>query len=165
MRKAFLEAGRIVSTHGVRGEVKVLPWADGPEFLTLFHRVFLDGQEYEAESVRIQKTCNLLKLRGVDTMEAAQALREKIVFVCREDVELPDGSYFVAELQGLPVFRGDREIGRVREVLSMPGNDVYVVRGEKEYMIPAVRAFVKEINVDEGFLRVELIEGMDTDAD
>lgn len=165
MRKAFLEAGRIVSTHGVRGEMKVLPWADGPEFLTLFHRVFLDGKEYEAESVRVQKTCNLLKLRGVDTMAAAQALREKTVFVCREDVELEDGSYFVAELTGLPVFQGDREIGKVKEVLSMPGNDVYVVRGEKEYMIPAVRAFVKEINVDEGFLRVELIEGMETDAD
>lgn len=165
MRKEFLEAGQIVSTHGVRGEVKVLPWADGPEFLTLFDRVFLDGTEYAVESVRIQKTCNLLKLQGVDTMEAAQALRNKKILVCRDDVELEDGAVFVAELIGLPVFADGKEIGKVREVMTMPGNDVYIVKGQREYMIPAVKEFVEEINMDEGFLKVKLIEGMETDAD
>ena len=164
MRKEYLEAGKIVSTHGVRGEMKVLPWADGPEFLTLFDRVYLSGKEYPVESVRIQKTCNLLKLQGVDTVEAAQALRNQTVLVLRSDVELEEGTAFIAELIGLPVYAGGKEIGRLREVLPMPGNDVYVVKGEKEYMIPAVKEFVQEINVEEGFLRVSLIEGMETDA-
>lgn len=165
MRKEYLEAGKIVSTHGVRGEIKVLPWADGPEFLTLFDRVYLSGREYPVESVRIQKTCNLLKLQGVDTVEAAQALRNQTVQVRRADVELKEGTAFIAELIGLPVYAGGKEIGRLKEVLPMPGNDVYVVKGEKEYMIPAVKEFVQEINVEEGFLKVSLIEGMETDAD
>lgn len=73
MKQQYLDAGQIVSTHGIRGEVKVLPWADGPEFLTLFDRVYLKGREYVLESARVQKTCVLLKLQGVDTVEAAQA--------------------------------------------------------------------------------------------
>ena len=72
MKQQYLDAGQIVSTHGIRGEVKVLPWADGPEFLTLFDRVYLKGREYVLESARVQKTCVLLKLQGVDTVEAAQ---------------------------------------------------------------------------------------------
>ena len=164
MRKTYLEAGQIVSTHGVRGEVKVLPWADGPEFLPLFDRVFLEGREYPVESVRIQKTCNLLKLRGVDTMEQAQSLRNKTVSVLRDDVELEDGAVFIAELLGLPVFEDGRQIGIIKDVLSMPGNDVYIVKGEKEYMIPAVREFIKEINMEDGYVNVVLIEGMQTDA-
>lgn len=163
--KQFLQAGTIVSTHGVRGDVKVLPWADGPEFLTLFDRVYLKGKEWAVESARVQKTCVLLKLRGVDTMEAAQALRNTVVEVNRDDVELTEGTYFIADLIGLPVLADGEEIGKVREILTMPGNDVYVVQGRHEYMIPGVKEFLLETNLKEGFLRVKLIEGMRTDAD
>ena len=79
MKLQFLEAGQIVTTHGVRGEMKVLPWADGPDFLLDFDRVRIDGADYKVESCRIQKTCNLLKVQGVDTMEAAQAMRGKVI--------------------------------------------------------------------------------------
>ena len=153
MKQQYLDAGQIVSTHGIRGEVKVLPWADGPEFLTLFDRVYLKGREYVLESARVQKTCVLLKLQGVDTVEAAQALRDTVVQVDREDVELEEGTYFIADLIGL------------REILTMPGNDVYVVQGEHTYMIPAVKEFLLETDPDRGFVRVKLIEGMQTDAD
>ena len=159
MKQQYLDAGQIVSTHGIRGEVKVLPWADGPEFLTLFDRVYLKGREYVLESARVQKTCVLLKLQGVDTVEAAQPLRDTVVQVDREDVELEEGTYFIADLIGL------REIGVIREILTMPGNDVYVVQGEHTYMIPAVKEFLLETDPDRGFVRVKLIEGMQTDAD
>lgn len=165
MKQQYLEAGQIVSTHGVRGEVKVLPWADGPEFLTLFDRVYLKGREYAVEMSRVQKTCVLLKLRTIDTVEAAQALRNTVVQVNRDDVELEEGAYFIADLIGLRVLDGDREIGTLREVMTMPGNDVYVVKGEHEYLIPAVKEFLLETNLEEGFVRVRLIEGMQTDAD
>lgn len=165
MRQQYLEAGQIVSTHGVRGEFKVLPWADGPEFLTLFDRVYLNGKEFAVESARVQKTCVLVKLRGVDTLEAAQALRHTVVKVDRNDVALEEGTYFVADLLGLTVLEGQTELGKVTEVLSMPGPDVYVVRGDHEYMIPAVKEFILETDVDGGFIRVKLIEGMRTDAD
>ena len=161
MKLQYLEAGEIVTTHGVRGEMKVLPWADGPEFLVEFNRVRIDGAEYKVETCRVQKTCNLLKLQGVDTMEAAQLMRGKVVEVYREDAD-PD-LIFVAELIGVQVFADDKQIGDITEVLDYPGNKVYVVKGEHTYMIPAVKAFVKSTDIDKGIMQVQLIEGMRTD--
>ena len=98
MKLQFVEAGEIVSTHGVRGEMKVLPWADGPEFLCDFQRVRIAGVEYKVEKCRVQKSCNLVKLSGVDTMEAAQAMRGKVIELYREDID--DEVIFAAELIG-----------------------------------------------------------------
>ena len=163
MKLQFLEAGEIVTTHGVRGEMKVLPWADGPDFLMDFDRVRIDGTEYKVESCRIQKTCNLLKLKGIDTMEAAQAMHGKTIEVYREDAD-PE-MIFVAELIGMDVECDGEHIGKVADVLDYPGNKVYVVKGEKEYMIPAVKAFILDTDVDAGTMQVRLIEGMETNAD
>jgi len=157
----FLEAGEIVSTHGVCGEMKVLPWADGPDFLVDFKRVRISGTEYKVLSCRIQKTCNLLKLQGIDTMDAAQALRGKMVEVWREDA--PKDLIFVAELIGVEVFSKGQSIGKVTDVLDYPGNKVYVVEGEHTYMIPAVKAYVLSTDLDANTMEVELIEGMRTD--
>lgn len=165
MIQQYLEAGTIVTTHGVHGEVKILPWADGPEFLTLFDRVFLRGKEYAVENARVQKTCVLMKLRGVDTVEAAQALRDQVVKVDRNDVELDEGTFFISDLIGLKVLCDDEELGVVREIMTLPGNDVYVVKGEHEYMIPGVKEFILETNPEAGYIRVKIIEGMRTDAD
>ena len=162
MKQQYLQTGKIVSTHGVRGEVKLLPWADGPEFLLQFHTVYLDGTPYRVEQSRVQKTCVLLKLEGIDTVEAASALRDKVVSIARADAKLPEGSVFIADLLGLPVYDGETPIGRLTDVMSTPANDVYVVKGEdgQEHLIPAVPEFVLERNVDEGYIRVRLIEGM-----
>ena len=165
MKNRYLEAGEIVGTHGIRGEVKINPWADGPEFLLEFEELYLDGRPYEVESSRVHKSVVLVKLRGVDTVDKAQALRGRVVSINREGLELEEGAVFIADLIGLPVYAGDEEIGKLADVLIMPGNDVYVVRGAHEYMIPAVREFLEEVNVDAGFIRVKLIEGMRTDAD
>ncbi len=161
MKLQFIEAGEIVSTHGVRGEVKVYPWGDGPEFLTDFHRVRIDGKQYAVDSCRIQKTCNLVKLQGIDTVEAAQALRGKTVEVYREDA--PDDAIYVAELIGVSVVADGETIGKIVDVLDYPGNKVYVVEGEYTYMIPAVSAFVISTDLDAGQMQVRVIEGMRTD--
>ena len=160
MKLQFLEAGEIVTTHGVRGEMKVLPWADGPDFLTDFKRVRIGGTEYKVESCRIQKTCNLLKVKGVDTMEAAQALRGKTLEIYREDA--PADMIFVAELIGMTVVAGDRVIGKISDVLDYPGNAVYVI-GDGEYMIPAVKEFVLSTDIERNEMQVRLIEGMRAD--
>ena len=161
MKLQYLEAGEIVSTHGVRGEMKVLPWSDGPDFLLDFSRVRIGAVEYAVESCRVQKTCNLLKVQGIDTMEQAQAMRGKTLEVFREDA--PEGMIFVAELIGMNVFAGDEQIGKLADVLDYPGNKVYVVKGEHEYMIPAVSQFIENIDMDSCEIRVRLIEGMRTD--
>lgn len=161
MKLQFLDAGEVVTTHGVRGELKILPWADGPEFLLEFNRVRIDEKVYAVESCRVQKTCNLLKLNGVDTMEDAQKLRGKTLQVFREDAH-PD-AVFVAELIGVEVIADGMSIGKVTDVLDYPGNKVYVVQGEHEYMIPAVKQFILSTDLDTGIMQVRLIEGMCTD--
>ena len=161
MKLQFLEAGEIVTTHGIRGDVKVLPWGDSPEFLLDFNRVRINDTDYIVENCRIQKTCNLLKLKGVDTVEEGQALRGKIVQVYREDA--PEGLIFVAELIGMRVVADGQEIGKIADVFDYPGTKVYVVRGEHEYYIPAVKEFVLSTDMDSGTMQVKLIEGMRTD--
>ena len=164
MRKEYLEAGEIVSTHGVRGEVKVNPWADSPAFLTAFGEIYLDGAPVRVESARVQKNCALLKLEGVDSVEQAARLRGKTVFIRRDDAPIEEGRVFVSELIGLPVYAGGEEIGTLREVLTLPANDVYVVRGAHEYLIPAVSAFLERVDPEQG-IWVRLIEGMRSDED
>ena len=161
MKLEFVKAGEIVTTHGVKGEVKVLPWLDSPEDLCDFERCRISGKEYIIESCRIQKTCNLVKLSGVDTMEAAQAMRGKVIELYRSDIS--DEVIFADELKGVEVFCEGERIGIIRDVLDYPGNSVYVVKGEYEYMIPAVKQFVLSTDVDANRMEVRLIQGMRSD--
>lgn len=163
MKLPFIEAGEIVTTHGVRGEMKVLPWVDSPEMLRSVKRVRIAGTEYKIESCRVQKTCNLLKLQGIDTMEAAQAMRGKTVELFREDLD--ENLIFAAELTGIRVICDGKDIGEIAEVLDYPGNKVYVVQGEYEYLIPAVKQYVLDTNLEQNVMQVKLIEGMRSDED
>lgn len=164
MKSPYLPTGQIVNTHGLRGYVKIQPWADDPADLLDFDRFFIDGREYEVEQASLQKSMVLLKLAGVDTIDEAAKLRNKELLIAREDVELGEGVVFIADLIGLTVLADGVEIGKITEVLTPPGNDVYVVKGEREYLIPAVKEFVEELNPEAGFVRVHLIEGMESDA-
>ena len=161
MRFEFIEAGEIVTTHGVRGEVKVLCWLDDPEMLCEFDRCRIAGKDYTLDQVRVQKTCNLVKLEGIDTMDAAQAMRGKVLELYREDID--DEVIFAAELIGMKVICQGETIGKIVDVLDYPGNSVYVVRGTYEYMIPAVREFILSTNMEANEMEVRLIEGMRSD--
>ena len=158
MKLQFIEAGEIVTTHGVKGEVKVLPWLDSPEDLCDFERCRICGKEYTIENCRVQKTCNLVKLSGIDTM---QAMRGKTIELYREDID--DEAIFAAELIGVEVYADGECIGEITDVLDYPGNSVYVVKGEHEYMIPAVKQFILLTDVDGNRMEVKLIEGMRSD--
>ncbi|MBO4418567.1 MAG: 16S rRNA processing protein RimM, partial [Oscillospiraceae bacterium] len=158
---------------------------DSPEFLTRFKTFYLVGASIarpqteepsasggrptaaptalSVESSRVQKTCVLVKLKGIDTVEQAQALRDRVLLIARDDPHIPAGTVFHADLIGLPVRSGGVEIGTIREILSMPASDVWIVKGEKEYMIPNVRAFVPAIDLTIGYVDVNLIEGMESD--
>lgn len=163
MKLQYVDAGEIVNTHGVKGELKVLPWVDGPDVLCEFDRVRIDGREYEMESCRVQKTCNLVKLKDVDSMEDAMLMRGKTVQLYREDID--DDVIFAAELIGMKVFCDGNELGSITEVLDYPGNSVYVVKGEYEYMIPAVKQFVLSTDMEQNVMQVKIIEGMRSDED
>ena len=164
MKQKYIDAGEIVTTHGVRGEVKVMPWLDCPEMLCEFERCRIDAVEYKMDSCRVQKTCNLVKLHGIDTMEAAQAMRGKTIQLYREDID--EEVIFAVELMGVDVFSDGKHIGRITGVLDYPGNSVYVVGTDskkEEYMIPAVKEFILSTDLEKNEMHVNLIEGMRTD--
>ena len=163
MKLPYIEAGEIVTTHGVRGEVKVLSWLDSPEMLCEFDRCRISGREYAMDAVRVQKTCNLVKLRGVDTMEDAQKLRGKTMELYREDIS--DELIFAAELVDVEVYADGARIGKIKEVLDYPGNSVYVVQGEREYLIPAVKEFILSTDLERNQMQVKLLKGMASDED
>lgn len=163
MKNQFLEAGEIVNTHGVRGEVKIMPWADSPEFLCQFDTLDMDGKAIKVLSARPHKAMVLAQLEGVDTVEKAMRLKGKVLSIDRTGVDLPNGRHFLADLMGLTVLDNatGEELGTIEDILTPPAHEVYVVRGKgKEYMIPAVDAFLAETNVEGGYIRVNLIEGM-----
>ena len=165
MKNQFLEAGEIVNTHGIQGEVKIVPWCDTPEFLCGFDTLYIDGAPVKVRAARAHKGNVLARLEGVDDVNAAMRLKGKVVSIDRTGVELPDGRHFIADLIGLTVIDDDTgaELGAIADVLTPPAHEVYVVRGKgKEYLIPAVDAFLRGTNVEEGWVRVHLIEGMES---
>ncbi len=162
MDKRFIEAGQVVNTHGIRGEVKIQPWSDTPDFLCGFDTIYLGGSPYELLSARVHKSCLIASLKGVEDVNSAMLLKGKIVTVDREDVELPEGRHFIVDLIGLEVRDVDsgEVLGRLSDVLDLPANQVYVVTGKEEHLIPAVDEFILETNVEGGYIKVRLLEGM-----
>ena len=161
-KKAFIEAGRIVNTHGVQGEVKIEVWLDSPQFFKSFKRLALaDGTEMRVLSARAHKGFVIARLEGVEDVNAAMALKNRTVSVRREDAKLPKGVFFLQDILGARVVDEEgRDIGVLADVLETPAANVYVVRGEREHLIPAVPEFIKKTDAESGIVTVHLIEGM-----
>ncbi len=172
----FIECGRIINTHGCRGEVKAEPWMDTPHDLIDLGRVFIgDGeQKKELKITRgavMQGRFVLLGLSGVDTMDAADALRGTTLYAAREDFRLAEGQYFLSDVLGLTVLdaREGREgqvLGVVEEILPGAASQIYSVKtpAGAEVLVPAVPAFITEVRVGE-FVRMTPIDGMFEDSD
>lgn len=171
MKNPFLEAGRVVGTHGVRGELRVEPWCDSARFLTGFSAFYWDGgrEKVRVVSSRPHKNLLLLKLEGVDTVEAGDALRGRVLYLAREDAKLPEGRYFVQDLMGLSAVDADtgRVYGKVTDVFPTGSNDVYQVTDEagRDYLVPAIREVIVRVDVDGGVLELRPMRGIFDDAD
>lgn len=160
-KEKYLEAGIIVNTHGVRGEVKINPWADSPEFLKRMKTLYIGGEALKVSASRVHKGFLLAKLEGVDDVNAAMALKNKTVYIARKDVKLPKGSFFIADIIGAKVVdESGKELGVLADVLEMPAQNIYLVKGEREIMIPAVEEFILNTDVKNKLITVHLIEGM-----
>ena len=165
MLQQDLEVGKVTNVHGLMGEVRVQPWADSPEFLCRFKTLYVDKTHWpiEVERARVHKNMVIMKFHGVTDVPSAVAMRNAILYIDRKDVDLPEGAFFLADIYGLEVrdAQSGAVLGKVADVLTLPANNVYVVRGgERELMIPAVPQFIAETNPEGGYLRVNLIEGM-----
>ena len=163
--KQYLEVGKVTNVHGLMGEVKVQPWADSPEFLCQFKTLYVDGSHFPmtVQRARVHKNMVIIKFEGPTDVPSALSLRNAILYIDRSDVDLPEGAFFLADIYGLEVqdAASGEVLGRIDDVLTLPANNVYVVKGgARELMIPAVPQFIAETNVEGGYLRVNLMEGL-----
>ena len=161
MTNELLECGKIVNTHGIRGEVKIIPWADDAEFICELPTLYIDGKPIAVRNARVHKGNAIVLLEGVDDMNTAMLLKNKVVYLHRDDVDLEDDAFFLADVIGLDVVdENGVKLGVLHDILSPSLQDVYVVKGEREIMIPVVPEFILETNIEEGYIKVHLIEGM-----
>ena len=171
MLKQFLEAGKIVGTHGIRGELRVDPWCDSAEFLKRFCTLYFNkgAVPLKVVSSRVNKSQLLIRLEGVDTVEKADTYRGKILYLNRADAHIPAGRYFMEDLIGLGVYDADTFVyyGAITEIMRTGANDVYQITslGKKNYLIPAVAPVVREIDLEKGKMLIRPIKGTFDDED
>lgn len=163
--KKYLEIGKIVSVFGLKGEVKVQPWCDSPDFLCEFDTLYWkSGTPVGIESARVQKNIVVMKIKGCGTVEEAQKLRGRVLYMDRDDVELEEGAYFVQDLIGLKVtdLESGEEYGELTEVSETGANDVYHIRRPDGSMcyIPAIPDVVKETDLEAGIMRITPLDGL-----
>lgn len=160
-KQQYIEAGKIVNTHGVRGEVKIQVWLDSPEFLRRFKTIYIDAKPVKMLSERVHKGFVIAVLEGVDDINAAMSLKNKTVHIDRADAKLGKGEYFLCDIIGARVENESGElIGVLEDILETPASSVYIVRGDSEHMIPAVPEFILKTDAEQGVITVRLIEGM-----
>lgn len=161
----YLEVGKVTAVHGVMGEVRVQPWADSPEFLCQFKTLYVDSNRWpiRVERARVHKNMVIMKFEGVTDVPSGLAMRNAVLYIDRADAKLPEGSFFIADLMGLEVRDAATEevIGTLADVRDLPAHKLYIVKTpEREIMIPAVPQFIAETNIEGGYLRVNLMEGL-----
>lgn len=165
MGKDLLELGKIVAIHALKGEFRMQPWCDTPDFATKFKKVFLDGKALKVRSARPHKNIVIMHLEGIDTPEAAQTIVNKIIYISKADVKLPEGTYFVADLLGLKIIDADdsaKTYGELIDVSQTGANDVYHIRFEdgKIRYIPAIPQVVIETDLENKIMRIRPLEGL-----
>ena len=164
MKKEYLEAGKIVTTHGIRGEVKIMPYTDTPELLCEFDRLFMgkDKAEIYIDRARVAKNMVIAKIEGIDTVEAAEKYRNKVLFMHRDDLELDEDTYFIQDLINMEVKDVDSGFvyGKITDVLQNGANDVYVIKGDREYLVPAIPDVVISTDIDSNIMLIRPLDGL-----
>ncbi len=172
MIKEYLEIGKITSTHGIKGEMKVQPWCDSVDFMKKFRTLYLDKKGEKAIKVKIRQGGNMaiMKAEGIDTPEDAGKMRNRILYMKRSDAVLPEGFYFMQELFGCKVIDADDEsktYGTLADVSETGANDVWHIKTDegKEYLIPAIPPVVIDVNVAEDIIKIRPLRGIFDDED
>ncbi len=165
----LLEVGKIVNTHGLRGEVKVVPWTDYPEqFEDIEYAYVKTKDDYERLTlcgVKYQKGNIIVRFREITDINDAEKYKNRVLYAERDMLgELPDGVYYIADLIGLTVVTDDgREIGKISDVINTGASDIYEVKreGMKNLLIPVTDETVLDVDIDGGSVTVHLIDGLE----
>lgn len=160
-REQLLEAGKIINTQGLRGEVKVQAWADSPEELLPYTRFVAGRETLQVTGSRVQKGFLYLRFQDKETIDDVIPLKGKVLHIYREDLILPEGVHLLSDIIGSRALDEDgNEIGIVEDILERPAANVYVIRADREILVPAVPEFIKKVDTDQKIVTVHLIEGM-----
>lgn len=171
MIKNYLELGQIVSTHGVKGEVRFDPWCDSPDFVKKFKTLYFDAdgkRPVKVISARPHGNIAILMLDGITTVDEARGLRGTVLYMKRSDAHLPKGTWFIQELIGCSVIDADteRNYGEITDVTATGANDVYHIKTPYgEVLFPAVQEFIVSTDVENGTVKIRPIKGMFSDED
>ena len=170
MLKDFLETGKIVGTHGIKGMLRVQAWCDSAEFLMQFKYIYTDGgnTKHEINSVQPHGNIVLMALKGIDTIEKAETLRNKVIYIARRDAKLPEDRYFITDLIGCTVFDADTNelLGSISDISATGANDVWhIMRDGKEYLVPAIDDVVISVDVKESRVVIRPLKGIFDDED
>lgn len=170
MRKRYLEIGKIVGTHGLKGEMRVEPWCDTPAFFCMFQTLYLqEGGKKLSVCSRAHKRMAIMKAEGIDTMEQADLMRGKVLYMDRNDVALEEDVYFIQDIIGLRVLDVDsgKEYGVITDVFKTGANDVYQVTDneKKEFLLPVIDQIIKKTDIEGGVVLIKPMKGLFEDAD
>lgn len=167
MKKEYIESGKFVGTHGVRGTLRVQPWCDSPDFLLQFKKVFLKEKEnfdpVKIVSSRVHGNIILMDIENVTTIEEAEMLRNKVLFISRNDFRLEKGQYLICDLLGCKVYDSatDRLLGEINDVSKTGANDVWHIKsGDKEYLIPVIPSVVNSVDIEKNKIIITPLDGI-----
>lgn len=171
--KQYLEIGKITTTHGVVGEMRLFPWCDDAKALCNLKWICFDSNgkdKMKAQQIRVHKNILIVKLEGVDSIDDARPFRDRTVYASREDIPLPKGRYFIQDLLGCKVFNADfpeRCYGELKEILQTGANDVYriVDENEVERLVPAISETLEKIDISAGEIYIKPLKGLFEDED
>lgn len=164
----YLEIGEIVNTHGIKGEVKVIPLTDSQDRFDDLDWVYLDRggklEKISIEGIKHIRSTVILQLKDIETVEAAEALKGLFLLVDRKNaVKLPSHCYFICDILGVEVQdMSGASYGKLTEVLHTGSNDVYVVKNEegREILLPALKSVIREVSLEAGVMKVVIPEGL-----
>lgn len=160
----LIETGKIVGTHGIAGDVKVQAWADSPDVLLDFEYIYIDGRRFDIEYARIHKNNVLYKFYGIDNLNKAELMRNKIIYVDRSFFDLEEGEFFIKDLLTLTVVDADsgKNYGRITDVLKTGANDVYEITDADGIarMIPAIKDVIIETDIENKIMKIRPLNGL-----
>lgn len=169
--KKYLETGKIVGTHGVKGMVRVQPWCDSPDFLKQFKHIYTDSDgvnKWTLTSVNPHGNVVLMAIKGIDSIEKAESLRNKVIYIDRKDAKIPKDRYFIDDLIGCTVYDADSNavLGKLTDVSQTGANDVWhITKNNNEYLVPSIDEVIVSVNVEDETLIIRPLKGIFDDED
>lgn len=167
-KKPYIELGKITTTHGINGFLKIDGWCDDLKIFNNLKKIYLDSygkENLDIDKIKLNKTYALIKFRDIDTINEAQKYKDGIIYIKREDLKLKKGEILIQDLIGVEVYdylKQDIFYGKIKEVIKTGANDVYVISkgNEKEKLIPVIEDVIKNKDLENGKIYINVIEGL-----